>query len=108
MILDKNLKSQNVISSWGGTRKSPLVFTEQGIAMLSAVLKSERAILVSIQIVRTFVKLRQMLATNKELREKIETMEKKYDSNFRVIFQAMARLMKEEAIPKEKIGFKDK
>lgn len=86
----------------------PYAFTEQGVAMLSAVLKSQRAIAVSIQIVRTFVKLRQMLSTNKDLRQKIEALERKYDGNFKVIFKVIGRLIKEESIPKEKIGFKEK
>jgi hypothetical protein len=85
----------------------PCVFTEQGVAMLSAVLKSKRAVYVSIQIVRTFVKLREMLATNKELREKIEAMEKKNDQRFKAVFKAIAQLIKEDAVPKNKIGFKD-
>lgn len=63
----------------GGTRKLPYVFTEQGVAMLSAVLKSKQAVYVSIQIVRVFVKLREILATHKDLRNKIEQMEKRYD-----------------------------
>lgn len=84
----------------------PLAFTEQGVAMLSAVLRSKRAIYVSIQIVRTFVKLREMIATNKELREKIETLEKKYDQNFKIVFKAIAKLIKEDVEPKNRIGFK--
>jgi hypothetical protein len=90
-----------------GLRWLPIVFTEQGVAMLSAVLKSQRAVHVSIQIVRTFVKLREMLATNKELREKIETMEKKNDQRFKAVFKVIAQLIKEDAMPKSRIGFKD-
>jgi hypothetical protein len=89
-----------------GLRITPLVFTEQGVAMLSAVLNSRRAVYVSIQIVRTFVKLREMLATNKELREKIEAMEKKNDQRFKAVFKVIAQLIKEDAVPKNKIGFK--
>ena len=66
-------------SSWGGTRKLPYAFTENGVAMLSSVLNSERAIKVNIQIMRTFTRLREMLMTHKDLKEKIEAMEKKYD-----------------------------
>lgn len=91
-----------------GLRIRPLVFTEQGVAMLSAVLKSKRAIEVSIQIVRTFVKLREILLTNKELREKIEAMERKFqkhDDNFKIVFKAIARLMKDDVMPAKKIGF---
>jgi len=103
----KNLKSQIVTSSWGGARKPVSVFTEQGVAMLSAVLKSKRAIAVSIQIVRTFVKLREILSTHKQLREKVELMENKYDKSFKVVFQMIARLMKEDTEPKKRIGFYD-
>ena len=95
-------------SSWGGTRKTPLVFTEQGVAMLSGVLNSKRAILVNIQIMRTFTQLRKMLATHKELREKIEAMEKKYDKRFRAIFETLKLLIKEDKQPKNQIGFYDK
>lgn len=84
------LRSQIVISKGGRTYR-PLVFTEQGIAMLSSVLKSERAIQVNIQIMRTFTKLREMLATNKELREKIEKLEQKYDNRFKIIRDFCAR-----------------
>jgi len=78
----------------GGTRKLPLVFTEHGVAMLSSVLKSKRAIRVNIQIIRTFTKLREMLATHKELRNKIEKMEQKYDKNFKIVFQVIAKFLK--------------
>ena len=74
-VSEKNLKSQIVISSWGGRRKLPLAFTEQGVAMLSSVLNSERAIRVNIQIIRTFTQLRKMLATHEKLRKKIKAME---------------------------------
>jgi phage regulator Rha-like protein len=83
----------------------PYVFTEQGVAMLSSVLKSNQAIAVNIQIVRTFTKLREMLSTHKDLREKIESMEKKYDNRFKIVFKAIAQLMKEDTLPKKKIGF---
>jgi len=106
-LKDKNLKYQIGTSSWGGRRKLPYVFTEQGIAMLSAVLKSKRAVAVSIQIVRTFVKLREILSTHKQLREKVELMEDKYDKSFKVVFQMIARLMKEDTEPKKRIGFYD-
>jgi phage regulator Rha-like protein len=84
----------------------PYVFTEQGVAMLSSVLKSKRAIAVNIRIIRTFTKLREMLLTHKELREKVEELEQKQNKNFKVVFEILARLMKEDATPKEKIGFK--
>jgi len=83
----------------------PRVFTEQGVAMLSSVLKSDRAIQVNIQIMRTFTKLRQMLSTNAELKQKVEAMEKKYDQQFQVVFEAIKQLIDEESKPKKKIGF---
>jgi hypothetical protein len=84
----------------------PYVFTEQGIAMLSSVLSSRRAIQVNIQIMRTFTKLRQLMVTHEDLRRKIEDMEKKYDSQFKVVFEAIRELLlppKEKAKPR--IGF---
>jgi hypothetical protein len=84
----------------------PYVFTEQGVAMLSTVLNSEKAIQVNIQIMRTFTKIRKMLTTHKELKEKIEAMENKYDKKFRIVFQVIKLLIKEEESPKEKIGFR--
>jgi len=104
--LEKNLISQSVTSSWGGTRKPSMVFTEEGVAMLSSVLQSKRAIQTNIQIMRTFTKLREMLVTNKELREKIEKLERKYDQNFRIIFQAIQSFLKEEKKSRNKIGFR--
>ncbi|MCH7611784.1 MAG: ORF6N domain-containing protein [Candidatus Marinimicrobia bacterium] len=103
----QNMKSHFAISSWGGTRKLPRVFTEQGIAMLSSVLYSSRAIQVNIAIMRAFVKMRQMLSTHKELKEKFEAMEKKYNRNFKVVFTAIKELMN-PIVPekKTKIGFK--
>lgn len=87
------------------SKYAPYVFTEQGVAMLSSVLKSERAILMNIQIIRTFTQLRKILATHKELREKIEVMERKYDKRFRAIFETLKLLIKEDEKPKNRIGF---
>ena len=101
----ENLRSQFVTSSWGGARYLPMVFTEQGVAMLSTVLKSDRAIQVNIQIMRAFTQLRQMLSTHKDLKRKIESMEKKYDQQFQVVFEAIKQLLTEEDKPKKKIGF---
>lgn len=100
-------KSQIVISTSEkkGLRKNPLVFTEQGVAMLSSVLNSKKAIMVNIQIIRTFTQLREFLSTNKEIREKIENMEKKYDKQLREIFDAIKYLLVEETKSKEPIGF---
>jgi hypothetical protein len=100
-----NLKFHFGTSSWGGTRKLPRVFTEQGIAMLSGVLKSKRAVQVNIEIMRAFVKLREILNTNKDLARKMEELEKKYDDQFRVVFDAIRRLMQEDEKPKKPIGF---
>ena len=104
----ENLRSQIVTSSWGGARYSPMAFTEQGVAMLSTVLKSDRAIQVNIQIMRAFTQLRQMLSTHKDLKRKIESMEKKYDQQFQVVFEAIKQLLTEEGKPKKKIGFTTK
>ncbi len=103
-----NWRSQFVISNNGdkmGLRHPPMAFTEQGVAMLSSVLKSDRAIQVNIQIMRAFNKLRQMLATHKDLKKKIEAMEAKYDKQFRVVFEAIKQLLAEDKKPKRKIGF---
>lgn len=83
-------------------------FTEQGVAMLSGVLRSERAIRVNIDIMRAFVKLRQLLATHKELAQKLNELEKKYDAQFRVVFDAIRQLMQPPEKPKREIGFKVK
>jgi len=101
-----NLRCQFGTSRWGGRRTVPYVFTEQGVAMLSSVLGSKQAIHVNIQIMRTFTRLREMLASNDDLRRKIEAMEAKYDQQFEVVFDAIKQLLtppSEE--PKRKIGF---
>jgi len=102
----QNLRSHFGTSSWGGTRYTPMAFTEQGVAMLSSVLKSDRAVKVNIAIMRTFVQLRQMLASNVELRQKLDEMEKKYDEQFKVVFTAIKQLMEPPPPkPKRKFGF---
>jgi len=83
----------------------PYVFTENGVAMLSSILKSDRAIAVNIQIMRTFTKLRELISTHRELKQKIETMEEKYDGQFRVVFEAIRQLMVSPEKKKRKIGF---
>ncbi len=103
----ENLRSHFVISSWGGTRYLPMAFTEQGVAMLSSVLNSERAVNVNIQIMRTFTKLRKMLLSHDELRKKIESMEKRYDEQFKIVFDAIKRMLLEDERPKRKIRFTD-
>jgi len=101
----RDLRCQFGTSSWGGVRYMPMAFTEQGVAMLSSVLKSKRAIRVNIQIMRAFTQLRQMLSTHKALKKKIETMENKYDQQFQVVFQAIKQLLEADAKPRKKIGF---
>jgi len=89
-----SLRSQFVISKGkGGRRYPPYAFTEQGVAMLSSVLNSKRAIQVNIQIMRAFTQLRQMLLTHKDLKKKIEAMEKKYDKQFKIVFEAIKQLL---------------
>jgi len=100
-----DLKFHFGISSWGGTRKLPRAFTEQGVAMLSGVLRSPRAIQVNIQIMRTFVKLRQILSTHKGLQRQLDTLEKKYDKQFRVVFEAIRQLMEPPQSKRRHIGF---
>src|SRR3989338_10066745 len=104
----KNLKSQIVISSWGGIRHPPYAFTEQGIAMLSSVLRSKRAIRVNVAIMRSFVKLRGILSTHNELTYKLRELERKiekHDVEIQDIFEAIRRLMAPQKEPKQKIGF---
>ncbi len=102
----ENLMCQFGTSSWGGTRKLPHVFTEQGVAMLSGVLHSKRAIQVNIQIMRAFIKLKRMLLTNVGLRRKIEAMEKKYDKQFVIVFQAIKQLLEPPPVKEKRIiGF---
>ena len=99
------MRSQIVTSKRGGSRYLPMAFTEQGVAMLSSVLKSDRAIQVNINIMRIFSRFRQMLDGHEELKKKIESMEKKYDNQFRAVFVAIKQLLKEDEKPKHKIGF---
>ena len=87
-------------------QKLTRAFTEQGVAMLSSVLKSKRAVQVNIQIMRAFIKLKEMLSTHKDLKQKIEKMEKKYDYQFKIVFDAIKQLLEPPVKPKEKIGFK--
>ena len=93
-------------SDWGGRRYPPYAFTEQGVAMLSSVLRSLRAIQVNIEIVRTFVRLRQMLASNAELARRLDDLEKKYDAQFKVVFDAIRQLMAPPEPKRRPIGFR--
>src|SRR5688572_12743694 len=104
----RNLKSQTVTSSWGGARRAPpYAFTEQGVAMLSSVLRSKRAILVNIAIMRAFVKLREIVAGHKELATKLAELERKvggHDTKIQSLFEAIRQLMKSPD-SKRRIGF---
>jgi ORF6N domain-containing protein len=102
----EHLKSQFVISSWGGLRRAaPYAFTEQGVAMLSSVLRSKRAVLVNVEIMRAFVRLRQMLAAHADLARKLAALEKRYDAQFKVVFEAIRELMTPLPEKKRPIGF---
>ena len=92
----------------GGRRYFPYVFTEQGVAMLSTVLNSERAVFVKIEIMRAFVKLRQMLASNVELSHRLDQLERKYDKQFRVVFEAIRQLMAAPVRDRKEIGFRSR
>ncbi|MFA4851149.1 MAG: ORF6N domain-containing protein [Bacteroidales bacterium] len=109
----RNLKSQNMISSWGGSRKLPYVFTEHGTVMLASILNSPVAIEASIYVVRAFVKLRDMLMLHKELADKIKDLEQKTQEQFKghseqlqVIFEALKQLINKENDPRKRIGYK--
>jgi hypothetical protein len=113
----KNLISQSVISSWGGSRKLPVAFTEQGVAMLSSVLNSDSAIEVNIQIIRIFTRMREMLLTHKDILLKLEQAEKKmirqdgrlnkHDQEIRMVFDALKKLLKSSAKEQRpRVGFR--
>jgi hypothetical protein len=100
------LRSQTVTSrGWGGRRYPPYAFTEQGVAMLSSVLRSPQAIGVNIEIMRAFVRLRRLLATHARLEKKILEIEEKYDGQFAVVFEALKQLMEPPKPKRRKIGF---
>ncbi len=100
-----NLMSQFGTSSWGGTRKLARAFSEQGVAMLSSVLRSKRAVQVNIEIMRAFVRLRQMLEGNVNLERRLNELERKFDSQFKVVFEALRRLMTPGPEIKKRIVF---
>lgn len=107
----KNLRSQIVTSSWGGTRYKPFAFTEQGVAMLASILNSPKAIKVNIAIVRAFVLMRHLALSNKEINEKLKTLEQVYNKKFRNIDSALLYLMRKDALfvsqeKRNRIGFK--
>lgn len=100
------LRSQFVISNKrGGRRHRPFAFTEQGVAMLSSVLRSPRAVQVNVEIMRAFVRLRGLATTHERIARKLRALERKYDAQFRVVFDAIRGLMIEEATPRRRIGF---
>jgi len=103
----ENWRSQIAISNSQkmGLRRKPYAFTEQGVAMISSVLNSKVAIQVNIQIMRTFTRLKEIIMSHKDLQRKIENMEKKYDQQFRVVFDAIKQLLIPPEKPKRKIGF---
>lgn len=100
------LISQTVTSSWGGARKAAMAFTEQGVAMLSSVLRSPEAVAVNIQIMRTIVRLRNILAEHEDLKRQLATMERKFDGHFKAVFDAIREFMSPPEPPKKRrIGF---
>ena len=100
------MKSQIVTSSWGGLRRAtPYAFTEQGVATLSSVLRSERAVRVNIEIMRAFVRLRRLLMSHEELARKLASLERKYDAQFKTVFDAIRELTKPPVPKRRAIGF---
>ena len=108
----ENLRSQFGTSSWGGQRYVPMAFTEQGVAMLSSVLNSKRAIKVNIQIIRVFTRMRKMLLTHQDLFLKIQELEKKYESHddkIHALFEYFRQLLQEKEnppLPRKRIGYR--
>ena len=99
------LRSQFATSSWGGARYLPMAFSEHGVLMLSSVLKSERAVQVNIQIMRTFIKLREALIDNKDLRRELEELKQITEERFLIVFETLDQLLTVESKPKKKIGY---
>jgi hypothetical protein len=103
----RDLRSQFVTSSsWGGRRTAPYAFTEQGVAMLSGVLRSAKAIKANIEIMRAFVRLRRLVISHADLAKKLDALEAKYDDQFVVVFKAIRELMAPPALPRKRIGFR--
>lgn len=94
-------------NNYGGQRYLPLAFTEQGVAMLSGVLRSKRAIMVNIQIMRTFTQLRELIASHQDLALRLDALESRYDKQFSMVFEAIRELIQPPEEPREEIGFKD-
>jgi len=101
-----DLKSQSVMSSaWGGRRSPPYAFNEQGVAMLSSVLRSRLAVEVNVEIMRAFVRIRELIAGRTELVQRLDELEQRYDQQFRAVFDAIRALIHEDAKPRKRIGF---
>lgn len=101
-----DLRSQGVMpSAWGGRRSRPYAFTEQGVAMLSSVLRSRRAVEVNVEIMRAFVRVREMIAGRADLVRRLDALEQRYDKQFRAVFDAIRALISEETKPRRQIGF---
>jgi hypothetical protein len=98
------LRSQFATSSWGGSRYAPMAFTEHGVLMISSVLKNDEAVQVNIQIMRVFIKFRQMMSTHKDLEKRIDEMERKYNNRFQIVFETLDQLLTVDSKPK-KIGY---
>ena len=107
VTLNADMRSQTVIASKRNVRFLPFAFTEQGVAMLSGILRSPRAVAVNIAVIRTFVKLRQMLSENTELARRLDALERKFDTQFKVVFDTIRELMKPitPAEARREIGF---
>jgi hypothetical protein len=103
----ENLRYQIGTSSWGGRRYRPYAFTEQGVAMLSSILRSERAVRVNIEIMRVFVRLRQVMSTQADLVRRLDELEQRYDGQFKAVFDALRQLVAPPERPRRKIGFKE-
>ncbi|HET6990260.1 MAG TPA: ORF6N domain-containing protein [Bacteroidia bacterium] len=105
----KNLRFQIATSSWGGNRRMPYAFTEQGVAMLSSVLNSKQAIAVNIQIIRVFTKMREIISSNKEILMKLNQLEMKvgdYGEDIEEIFSVLRRLINPDPVPRKRVGYK--
>ncbi len=101
----KNLRSQFATSSWGGTRYKPMAFTEQGVAMLSGVLHSKRAIQINVQIMRAFVQLRHLVIEHTELKREVEELRNQTEERFEIVFEVLDKLVSDGKSPNRKIGF---
>ncbi len=101
----ENLRYQFGTSSWGGRRYLPYAFTEQGVAMLSSVLRSDRAVRVNIEVMRAFVRLRHLMTSHADLIRRLDELEQKHDAQFKIVFDALRQLMAPPGVPSRRIGF---